>query len=157
MATAHTKGGMTRYAAAWWGFILFLALQSEVVAGDAAGVDCAGFAQGGVIFLEALELAGFVERDRVLIVVLDVGERLFAFFFCIETGDCDPMREWRLGFDLMRDFGRVGGHHQIPADECERREVAACRVTHTGSYTPVADKKSWCAAAEEGGHGGPPH
>src|SRR5580692_11930766 len=43
----------------------------------------------------------------------------------------------------MRNFGGVGGHHQIPADEGERREVvAAFPVSHSGKLYALAGEKS---------------
>jgi hypothetical protein len=143
---AHPISITSANAAAWRGFIAkrvslrLLAFQPNIVAREAGCVDRARFAQCGVIFLEALELARLVECDRILLVVLKVGQCLLAIVLSVETGDDNPARNRRVGIDIMRDLGLIGRHHQIPADEGKRREVAAFQVSHAASYTDLAAK-----------------
>jgi len=66
--------------------------------------------------LEAAEFAGSVELARIAVPVLKIGERRFALFGSVESGDDNPSRERGRRLDFVRDFGGVRRHHQIPAD-----------------------------------------
>ncbi len=66
--------------------------------------------------MKAAEFAGGVEFDRIAIRVLKVGERFLTLFGGVEGGDDGPSRERSGRLDLVRDFGGIRRHHQIPAD-----------------------------------------
>ena len=99
-------------AAAWRRFILFLALQADIVAREAGGVDRARFSQCGVMLVEPLELARLVERDRILLAVLNARQCLLAIVLGVEAGDRNPARNRGVGINIVGNFARVGRHHQ---------------------------------------------
>src|SRR5208283_448785 len=124
--------------------VLFFSLQPEIVALDTAGVNRSRESQPGIRlpFLQAPEFPGLVKLDRVLLLVLNVRERLLATLRSLERGDSNPVRKRSVRINRMRDLGGIGRHHQIPAHERKRGDVAAIPVTHSASYTLFAGKKS---------------
>ena len=110
--------------------VLSFPLQAEIVTLDAARINRARFSQRVVMFLKPRKFPRFVERDRVLLRFLNAGEHLLAVILSVESGDDDPARKRSVGINLMRDFGGIGRHHQVPADERERGDVADFPVAH---------------------------
>jgi hypothetical protein len=121
----------------------FVSFQAKVVALYAPGGDCSGGSERGVCwlpFLKAAEFAGCVEFYWVAVLALKFGERCLALFGSVESGDDGPSRERRRLFDLVRDFGGIRRHHQIPADQGQRCEVGASPVNHAAIYSELSIK-----------------
>src|SRR5260370_4733246 len=119
--------------------------QAEIVALDAAGVDRSRDSQrwiGRLPFLEAPEFSGGVELDRILVFALKLGQCLLALLRGVEAGHDTPARKRSRWIYRVCNLGGIGRHPQIPADECERSDVASFPVAHGACYTPLTDKKS---------------